>query len=348
MRCGKRSATPSPDRRAGRILREKQHCRHLRRVQANPTIMMRWFPRSLRPGPPAVWLLGLVWLALVLPGTARQTPSPADGTNSCAAPSHDEASLRALLQQAANVLRAQDAKKKDFTWQEHESRQQVSGGATIHSKDETWDISTIAGQQYKRLIARDGHPLTPDQQQEQQKKLQAFIADHEPQSAADRAGQAQQRQKRLEREQRQQAALLHNFHFTLTGSRSTPWGKAWIIHATPIAGLSPSGKDARLMSHFAGDLWIEASGCHLMRLDLTILDPVTFGWILGKVDQGGHLLITFAPVDAENWFPQQFSLQAQGRILFKHLDLRLRNDYFDYRHFQVESRILPATPINDP
>lgn len=318
------------------------------RVRVNPTGRMQWFPASAILCP----LIGGLLLFLgvfALPGAAQQpATSDTNGVDSCPVPSHDEPSLRALLQRTVAVLREQDHDQQNFIWQERESRQQLRGGVPIHSKDETWDISYIAGEQYKRLIARDGHPLTPEEEQEQQKKLQAFISAHEPPSPADRAEIAQKRQKERDREQRQQTALLHNFHFTLSGSRSTPWGNAWVVHATPIPGLNPADKDARMMSHFAGDLWIEASGCHLMRIDLTILDPITFGWILGKVDQGGHLLITFAPVDQGNWFPQQFALQAQGRILFRYLDIHLRNDYFDYRRFQVESRILPAVPVNDP
>lgn len=315
-------------------------------VHVNPTVMMRWFSG------PACLLLRNFWLllcltVLALPGISqRPTPAEAPSPSPCPTPTQDESSLRALLQQAARVLRTQDADKQNFTWQEHESRKQLSGGVVIHSKDETWEVSTIAGRQYKRLIARDGHPLKPDEEQARQKELQASIEEHASPSA--RAELAQKRQKEREREQRQQVALLHNFHFTLSGSRSTPWGKVWVLHATPIAGVNLNDKDARLMSHFAGELWVDASSCHLTRLDLTVLDPIAFGWILGKVDQGGHLLITFAPIDAGNWFPQQFSLQAHGRILFKHLDIRMRNDYFDYRRFPVESSIRPATPINDP
>ncbi len=307
--------------------------------------MMRWFSGSACLGLRNLRLL-LCLTVLALPGISQPSaPAESSAPPPCPTPTQDESSLRALLQQATTVLRAQDADKRNFIWQEHESRKQLSGGVVIHSKDETWEVSTIAGRQYKRLIARDGHPLSPGEEQAQQKELQAFMDEHASPSA--RAELAQKRQKEREREQRQQAALLHNFHFTLSGSRSTPWGKVWVVHATPIAGANLNDKDARLMSHFAGELWVDASSCHLTRLDLTVLDPIAFGWILGKVDQGGHLLITFAPIDAGNWFPQQFSLQAQGRILFKHLDIRLRNDYFDYRRFQVESRILPAVPVSD-
>lgn len=302
--------------------------------------MMRWCCGSVSFCLSGIGLCLLVTLAAALPGKA-QSPS-------CPTPSADETSLRALLQHAGDLLRAQDADQQNFTWQERESRQQWSGGAATHSEDETWDVSTIAGHPYKRLIARDGHPLSSQEQQEQQRKLQSFIASHEPQSAADRAEIARKQQKQRDLEQRRQAALLHDFHFTLSGSRSTPWGKAWVIHATPASGVHLADREERMMAHFAGDLWIDAGGCHLMRLDLTVLDPITFGWVLGRIEPGSHLLLNFAPVESGDWFLRQFSLQAQGRILFKHLDLRLRTDYFDYRRFQVETRILPAVPVAGP
>lgn len=308
--------------------------------------MMRCSPGFRLPWPKASLLLLAAVFALAAAG--RQTPvSTGSDAAICPTPSGDAASLHAFLQRTAAVLREQDREQKNFTWQERDSRQQLSGGVTVHSNDETWDIFTIAGEPYKRLIGRNGQPLSADEQKEQRRKLQTFIEEHEPSSAEDRNELAEKRKTRRDREQRQQAALLHNFHFTLTGSRPTPWGKAWVIHATPIPGLNLEDKDARMMSHFAGDLWIGADGCHLMRLDLSVLDPIPFGWVLGKVDRGGHLLITFAPVEGGNWFPQQFTLQAQGRILFKHLDIRVRNDYFDYHRFQVESRMLPAAPVND-
>lgn len=292
-------------------------------------------------------LAGVVLLLNLVSGSLSAQQAGDVPASSCPAPSADENSMRTLLRRTLDVLHLQDQAQQNFAWHERESRQQWNHGVKVRSKDETYDVSTVDGEQYRRLIARNGHPLSAEEDRAQQQKLADFIARHEPSNQRDRDEIAQKRQREMEREQRRREAVLRNFHFKLLGSKPTAWGPAWVIHAEPDSNASFNDQDLKMMSHFAGDLWIDAEGCHLVRLDMRVLQPIAFGWILGKVDEGGKFVITFAPIDTGNWFPQQVSLDASGRILFRHLNLNVQSSYSDYRRFQVESRLLSAVPESD-
>lgn len=260
----------------------------------------------------------------------------------CPAPDGSEASLLTLMRRAVEVQKVQDKVEPHYAWHEHELTRQWDHGKVVHAEDETWDVSTVHGEEYRRLIARDGHPLTPEEERKEQQKQAEFIRKHEPRDAEDRARIAEKQQKEQAKNEQRDDAVLSGFHYTLVGSRPTRWGPAWVLHAEPLPDFHPDGKDLKMMTHFDGDLWIEEQGCHAVRLQLQVRKPISFGWFLGKLDRGGQITLDFAPIGTGPWFPHQISVRAQGRILFKHLNVTAEEYFSNYRRFQVSSRILPA------
>lgn len=291
------------------------------------------------------WSVLLLFSPMVLAGRAQAPvePNPAPAAAiSCPAPDGTGASLQALLRRAVEVQKLQDRAEPNFAWHEHEVTRQWDHNKVVHLEDETWDVSTVHGEEYRRLIARNGHPLTPEAAQKEQKKEEEFIRKHEPKDEEDRARITKKRQEEQAKDDRRDEALLSGFHYTLTGSKPTPWGPAWVLHAEPLPTFHPDDKELKMMTHFTGDVWIEARGCHAVRLRLQVREPISFGWFLGKLDRGGVVMLDFAPIASGNWFLHQVGVSAQGRILFKHLDITSKLAFTDYRRFQVNSRILPA------
>src|SRR6516164_10461592 len=61
---------------------------------------------------------------------------------------------------------------KDYTWQAHSlERHFDSHGKVQSTKQEKWETLILDGEPHRRLLERDGKPLSPQEQQNEQKKL---------------------------------------------------------------------------------------------------------------------------------------------------------------------------------
>ena len=60
---------------------------------------------------------------------------------------------------------------KDYTWQAHSTERHFdSHGKVQSSKQETWETLMLDGLPHRRMLERDGKPLTPDEQRSEQKR----------------------------------------------------------------------------------------------------------------------------------------------------------------------------------
>src|SRR6266581_7463654 len=61
---------------------------------------------------------------------------------------------------------------KDYTWQAHSVEKHLdSRGKVVSAKREAWETLMLDGQPYRRMLERDGKPLSPDEQRSEQKKF---------------------------------------------------------------------------------------------------------------------------------------------------------------------------------
>src|SRR5436309_3273698 len=61
---------------------------------------------------------------------------------------------------------------KDYTWQASSIQRHFDSHGKVESmKRETWETLIIGGRPHRRMLERDGKPLSPEEERSEQKKL---------------------------------------------------------------------------------------------------------------------------------------------------------------------------------
>jgi hypothetical protein len=256
------------------------------------------------------------------------------------------------------ALRAQDDRKiversvshedtnwfvvRDYTWQERTEERDVDSSGNIRAREsKTHDVVMINGAPYKRLIARNDQPLSPKEEEREKRKLDEKVGkDHKDE------GRAEKQKNRRARERELLKEIPKAYHFTLLGVDKVDGRGAWMIRAEPRADYQPPEGRARFLSRMRGTLWVEKETYHWCRARVEIIEPVSFGWFLARLNKGATAALDLKRVNEEIWLPERLHFKGSAKIaLVKTLRADVEITYRDYRKFQSSSEVLPDVKV---
>lgn len=128
--------------------------------------------------------------------------------------------------------------------------------------------------------------------------------------------------------------LLRRYHFTLTGDETLNGRHAYVMTFAPRQPAAPIRHfQDHLLNRVNGTLWIDAEDYELVKANLTLGEPVSFG-ILGAVDA-----LTFAferaRLDEGSWLTRWTETFVKARKFLTPLQTRKRVDWSDFRRVNI-------------
>ncbi len=195
-----------------------------------------------------------------------------------------------------------------------ETRRLNSDGTLKSVASKTHEITTIEGTPFRRLAEKDGRPLPPDEQREQEEAFRHTLEARRTESRSERARRIDEYQNRRDRYRRAVREIPDAFIFRVTGEENFQSRPAWVIEAVPRPGYRPVDRYSRLFTDLKGTLWIDKAEHHWVRLDAELIDTVTFGWILVRIGKGARATIERTRVDGRDWLPSRLWYTVSLRI----------------------------------
>lgn len=188
----------------------------------------------------------------------------------------------------------------------------VKGGHTLRKK---YQVLMIAGSTYNRLIAVNGAPLSKDQAQQEEQKLQQEILRRHKEGASAR----RQRIAKYVRERRQDHELMTEmtraFQYKLVGNETVKGHKCYVIEATPKPGYAPPNRDTKVLTGMRGTMWIDEAQFQWVKVHAEVFKPVSFGLFIAHVQPGTEFNLEDEPVANGIWLPSHFSTRVKANIL---------------------------------
>jgi len=167
------------------------------------------------------------------------------------------------------------------------------------------------------VIAYNGKPLTPEQRQEEEARVERFI--NRPEELKKKR---EQERASAERTMRIVRALPDAFLFEYAGEEP---GSAGIGRAgDPLVKLKfqpnpryvPPSRVEEVLTGMEGYALVDAVRYRLASIDGTLFKQVSFGWgILGHLDRGGRFMVQQQEVGDNLWEISSMSLRFTGKIL---------------------------------
>jgi hypothetical protein len=215
------------------------------------------------------------------------------------------------------------------------------GSSTVKEIFETKDGDVA------RLIAKDGKPLPPEDEQAEIDRLNHLLQHPEVQEHRHK-----KEQEDSARGDEMVRMLPDAFLFTYEGMVEGPSGPCYRLQFRPNPAFTPPDREGEVYHGMVGELWVDRTQLRLAKIDAHLISDVNFGWgVLGRLYKGGSILVQNADVGLHHWETIHMKLQLQGKLLMmKSVDYSTTEDSSDFKiqpqelGYQDAIRLLQKAP----
>lgn len=195
----------------------------------------------------------------------------------------------------------------------------------------TSEVLMIEGSPYHRLTAINDHPLSPDRQEEEERKLRQAIARRRKESPDERNKRIAEYEKGRKQDHALMREMADAFDYSVVGEEEIAGRKVWELAATPRPGYQPTSTHTRVLTGMRGKLWIDEATYQWVKVEAEVFRPVSFGLFIAKVRPGTKFELEQAPVGNGLWLPRHFSMRVDSSILFWGRKSSDDETYLNYR-----------------
>jgi hypothetical protein len=203
--------------------------------------------------------------------------------------------------------------------------------------------SVEPGNNYKRLIAVNGRPLSSAELEKQDRKhrddVMREMQKREHESPAERA----KRQAREARERADREAMLDEvlqlFDIRVVGRDRIEGHPALIATMEPKPKYRPRTEAGEFMKKMRARVWVSETDYQIIRAEGEMIGDVTIGWgLAGRIYKGSRAVFERTRVNGEVWLPSRVTFIGSGRALvFRRFAVDTVTTFSDYRKFTVST-----------
>lgn len=238
-----------------------------------------------------------------------------------------------LLRRSIQAEEANRARAASYLYTEDITRSVVVGDRVIESGAQRYEVIYLAGEPYFRLVGRDGKPLTPDEEEEERRRMDLVAEDR-------RAGRGQftspAERPRISVVYR---ILPESHEIRYLGTETVAGCEAWVLEAAPKRSSGRGGLNEMETRGMRVKIWIDKETLLRLRQDAEAIKKV------GRLDRGALVSYRYAPQADGIWLVRRIIYRtpdgkSKGTARYRETD----QSYSNYHKFQAESVMTPASP----
>jgi hypothetical protein len=184
------------------------------------------------------------------------------------------------------------------------------------NSSKTYQVMMIDGTPYNRLIAEDGHPISSQQNMDEERKLEQVKVQRRSESPSDR----QKRIAKYEQGRRRDNAMMQQltvaFTFKLIGQHKLNGFQVYVLRAIPKPGYKPPNMETQVLPGMNGELWIDEKTYNWVKVTARVIHNVSIEGFLAEVEPGTRFELENRPVGDGIWMPSHFSMYSNAKVLF--------------------------------
>jgi hypothetical protein len=238
---------------------------------------------------------------------------------------------------------ARSVQANDRDWQHAPEYTYFETDRGEDGKTVTYEVMMILGSPYQRQVAFHGEPLSPEQQQEEQRKLEQVIAARGKESPRQRAQRVARYEKERKRDHLMMDQLTKAFDFTLEGTQKLGPYEVYHLKARPRPGYQPPNAQTKVLLGMEGQLWVDTKNYQWVKVEATVIHPVSIDGFLARVEPGTRFELENTPIAEGLWLPRHFEMKADAKVLmlFNHHEQQDQK-FFDYRKAEPNQAVSSA------
>lgn len=249
----------------------------------------------------------------------------------------------ALVRKAVENDKENDKRAREYMYIEREV-QKMKDKTEVRTKE----VFYLYGHEMHRLISKNDKPLSEKEAGKEEERIAKETDKFKNRSAADLRKEEEKRVKEHEQERKVWDEIAEAFVFRMQPIEQVNGRETWVVTAEPRNEYRPKSKEAKFLQKVRFKAWIDKDETQMVRIEGDVIDDITFGLFLAKLQKGAHFTLEQMRVNDEVWMPQHVAVNAGARMLFKHLDFNEDVTYRDYRKFRAEAKITGVVDSQAP
>lgn len=279
---------------------------------------------------------------------ASITAARFDFPKTSGAPLPDIPALLASLQ--ANQDRFDDILDTYSYTQKITSRALDKGGVLRDTESETVQLSFYKGNRLRRLIEKNGKPLSKSEQSDEDKNVQKRVAEIDKEIAKKEAKIESGNVPKEDEDRRISIAELLRASNLVNPRREVFRGREVIVfdfEPNPNFDYKNAKSFLKFFGKTAGVMWIDAADRQVARLEAVLADNFKIGGgVLANLKKGASFVLEQERVGDEIWLPSSADINLSVKVLLvKGITVNQVVKSYDYRKFSTE--VKDAKVINN-
>ena len=244
-----------------------------------------------------------------------------------------------FIEEVRQNLRSDRVLLEQYTFTEKRIEQRLDGkGAVKKTKTETFEVypSLEPGKMYRRLVSRDGVPLSEKELAEQDRRQEERIAKAERRRAEE--------DKDRREEERVVAELPQIYDVELVGRETMDDRPVILVRFAPHPGYKAVTEGGKLLQKVAGRAWIDEEDRQLVRVEANLLDSLGVGPAgVVRLQKGATSYFHRRKINGEIWLPSDARFSGAAKVLlFFGGGIDASFQYGDYKKFSVSTESTTA------
>jgi hypothetical protein len=238
--------------------------------------------------------------------------------------------IRANAEKIDNIL-------ENYSYKETRIDREIDKSGNLVEKDsETVLLSFYKGNRIRRLIEKNGKPLSDSDQAKEDKDIEKQIAEieekiakREKREATNSAKTPDEENKRISLSDALKGSLLVNPRRERFRGRDVV-----VFDYEPNPQFKPQTRMEKLFALCNGAVWVDAGSKQVVRLEAFLIQNA--GNFIGKVKRGASFSLENELVNNEIWLPSRADVNLSVKILFAGININNLIKYGDYSKSKVE------------
>jgi len=249
-----------------------------------------------------------------------------------------------LLRRVIEAQERQQELTREYAFRETTvTRDLDSGGLVDRTKSEVALVTPGPDGEYRRLVGKDGKPLSPEEEAKEERKFQKYLKEQLRLPVEERDYKTKGKLKRrVERFQERLREAIEVFDFEPLEDEVIQDVPLRVFRFLPKPGYEGHSRSTKILARMEGRVWIDPRRDQLAKLQVRLVKNLKFlGGIFGRVSEGSE-------ASAEGWFDgdpdegvwllDEIAVSLDARLYFlKSYRQRIEIDYHDYQRYRVDT-----------
>ena len=245
-----------------------------------------------------------------------------------------------------------------YTYTATQTKREIDSNGQVREKEtEIHELTFYKGHRIRRLVAKNGKPLTATEEEKETKQIEKRIREIEKKEAekAEKEQNDSSGNNSGENDRRISIAEIFRASKLINPRRERFRGRECIVFDfEPLPGYKPQNRNEKLFGKMAGAMWIDEADKQVARLEARLIEAYKIaGGLFASLKEGGTFVLEQDRINNEIWLPTHADIDLGIKVfLLKGLNFNLSIAYGDYKRFSVESEkeklIVPTEKASKP